>query len=102
MRRSISALGGALIALALAAGPAWAGSPGQDSVTQSAAVGTPASALAALASAAGGLPLTGLRVWMPIAAGAWLVASGLALLLAGSFFRGAHARRREEDGGFVR
>ena len=36
MRRSMSALGGALIALTLAAGPAWAGSPGQQSVTHSA------------------------------------------------------------------
>ena len=39
MRRSISALGGAVIALTLATGPAWAGTPGEQSVTHSAAVG---------------------------------------------------------------
>ena len=39
MRRSISALGGALVALTLATGPAWAGTSGEPSVTHSVAVG---------------------------------------------------------------
>ena len=42
---------------------------------------------AALVDVAGSLPLTGVSAWLLIAAGVWLLLSGLALLFALTLFR---------------
>ncbi len=55
-----------------------------------------------LAADAGTLPLTGLRVWLLIGAGVWLLASGLALLLLGSLLRASGNHRESEHGRFAR
>ena len=47
---------------------------------------------AALLDAGGSLPLTGLSVWLLLAAGGWLLASGLALLFSVSLFTTGNAR----------
>ena len=55
-----------------------------------------------LAADAGTLPLTGLRAWLLIGAGVWLLASGLALLLLGSLLRASGNHRESEHGRFAR
>jgi hypothetical protein len=71
MRRSTPMLGAALMTLALAAGPAWAQTPG-DSPT---------------AADTAALPLAGVSGWMLVAAGGWLLAAGMGLLVFLSLFK---------------
>ena len=52
---------------------------------------------AALVDVAGSLPLTGLAAWLLIAAGVWLLLSGLALLFALALFKAPGRRMGVRD-----